>query len=191
MARQVGLKDIHIAILTKDDAAGTTYSVPEKLEKSVKVTIKPKTSSDKTYADDAVDEVLNTIDSIDVEIELNQLSLESRAKLQGAKLEKGLLTENKDDIAPELALGFKSKKSNKKYRYVWLLKGKFELADDDYETEEEKPKGQSAKLKGTFYPRLSDGSWRTILDEDAKEADATLISNWFKQVIDKVTITPK
>ena len=43
---------------------------------------------------------------MDVEIEVNQLSLESRAKLQGSKVVKCVLIENKDDIASTLALGF-------------------------------------------------------------------------------------
>jgi phi13 family phage major tail protein len=77
---------------------------------------------------------------------VNQFSLASRAKLQGAKVIKGVLIENKDDIPPTIALGFKFKKNNGKYRYVWLLKGKFELATDEYDTEVEKPMAQSAKL---------------------------------------------
>lgn len=60
---------------------------------------------------------------------INQFSLTSRAKLQGDKVVEGVL------IAPTLALGFKSKKNNGKYRYVWLLKGKFELTADEYDTE--------------------------------------------------------
>jgi hypothetical protein len=35
MARQIGLRDIHIAVLTKDDSTGVTYSTPEKLERAI------------------------------------------------------------------------------------------------------------------------------------------------------------
>jgi len=63
-----------------------------------------------------------------------------------ASVVKGVLIESKDDLPPTIALGFKSKKNNGKYRYVWLLKGKFELVTDEYDTEAEKPKAQSAKL---------------------------------------------
>ncbi|WDC83429.1 hypothetical protein PL321_11845 [Caloramator sp. mosi_1] len=91
------------------------------------------------------EDVISSFEGIDVEIELNQLSLESRALLQGAKVVKGVLVESKDDISPIIALGFKSKKMNGKYRYVWLLKGKFELISDEYDTEAEKPKPQKCK----------------------------------------------
>ena len=59
------------------------------------------------------------------------------------------------------------------------MKGKFELATDEYDTEAEKPKAQSAKLKGKFYSRDFDGNYRFICDEDAEGADATIISGWF------------
>lgn len=137
MARQIGLRDIHIAILKTDDATATTYDPPIKLERAISAKLSPKSNSDNIYSDDAVEDIIPAFEGVDVEIEVNQLSLTSRAKLQGAKVVKGVLIENKDDMPPTIALGFKSKKNNGKYRYVWLLKGKFELATDEYDTEAE------------------------------------------------------
>lgn len=187
--RQIGLKDIHIAVLTKDDNEGVTYEVPTKLERSISAKISPKTSSEKFYSDDSVEEVVNAFDSIDVEIELNQLSIASRALLQGAKVVKGVLVETKNDVAPVLALGFKSKKSNKKYRYVWLYKGSFELTEDEYATEEDKANGKTAKLKGTFYARENDGAYRLMADEDETEIDKATIDGWFTKVAEQPTST--
>lgn len=185
MARQVGLKDIYIATLTKDDDTGVTYETPTKLERAINAKITPKSNSENDYSDDDMEDILTVFDSCDVEIELNQLSLTSRAALQGAKMVKGTLLESKEDIAPTLALGFKSKKSNGKYRYVWLYKGKFELASDEFATQEDKPKSQTAKLKGTFYPRQHDGSWRLIADDDEVGVDAATITGWFTAVPDQ------
>lgn len=182
MPRQIGLRDIHIATVTSDDSTATVYETPVKLERAISAKLSPKVNSDTVYSEDSIEDIITNFDSVDVEIELNQLSLTSRATLQGAKVIKGVLIENKDDIAPIIALGFKSKKSNKKYRYVWLLKGKFELVVDEYDTEAEKPKAQSTKLKGTFYPREFDGNYRFIADEDAEGIDATIISGWFTSV---------
>jgi phi13 family phage major tail protein len=99
-----------------------------------------------------------------------------------------LLIENKDDIAPTLALGYRSKKNNGKYRFVWLLKGKFELATDEYDTEAEKRKAQNEKLKGKFYPRDFAGNYRFIADEDGTTVDTTIISSWFTTVPDEPTV---
>ncbi|MDK2918987.1 MAG: hypothetical protein PWQ37_1720 [Candidatus Petromonas sp.] len=185
MARQIGLRDIHIAILTQDDNLGVTYDTPVKLERAISAKLTPKLSSENIYSDDTVEDVITAFEGVDVEIEVNQLSLDSRAKLQGAKVVKGVLIESKEDIPPTLALGFKSKKNNGKYRYVWLLKGKFELASDEYDTEAERPQPKSAKLKGTFFARDYDGNFRFIADEDQAGVDQTIIDGWFTSVPDE------
>jgi phi13 family phage major tail protein len=185
MARQIGLRNIYIATIIKDDSTEVTYEVPAKLERAISAKITPKTSSENIYSDDAVEDVILAFEGVDVEIEVNQLSLSSRAKLQGAKVIDGVLIENKNDIAPTIALGFMSKKSNGKYRYVWLLKGKFELAADEYDTEADKPQPKSAKLKGSFYARDFDGNFRFIADEDEVGMDPAIITAWFTLVPDE------
>lgn len=182
MARQIGLRDIHVAVIETDTTGGATYSTPTKLERAITAKLSPQSNTENIYSDDAVEDVITSFEGMEVEIEINQLSLTSRALLQGAKVIKGMLVENKNDLAPTVALGFKSKKANGKYRYVWLLKGKFELTSDNYETEADKPKAQTASLKGTFYPRDFDGNYRFIADEDEIEIDTELITNWFKSV---------
>ena len=182
MPRQVGLKDIHIAVLKTDTATGVTYDKPIKLERAVSAKITPKMNSENIYSDDAVEDVITSFEGVDVEIELNQLSLASRAILQGAKITKGVLIENKDNIAPTLAMGFRSKKSNGKFRYIWLLKGKYEITSDEFDTEKDKPEVKSAKLTGKFYSRDFDGLYRFIADEDTVDVDKTIIDSWFTDV---------
>jgi phi13 family phage major tail protein len=190
MARQIGLRDIHIALLTKDDNTGATYATPTKLERAISAKLSPKVNSENIYSDDTVEDVITSFDSIEVEIELNQLSLTSRATLQGASVVTGVLIESKQDLAPTVALGFKSKKHNGKYRFVWLLKGKFEMAADEFDTEAEKPAPKSAKLKGTFYSRDFDGNYRFIADEDEVGIDPAIIAAWFTAVPAEPVETP-
>ncbi|GKX65648.1 major tail protein [Inconstantimicrobium mannanitabidum] len=184
MSRQIGLKDFSIAVLKTDDISGVTYDAVKKLERSVSAKITPKTDSSPQYSDDSLEEVINSFSSVDVEIELNQLSLASRAILLGKTLINGVMVENKDDVttSPYVALIFKSKKSNGAYRYVCLYKGKFELAEEDYETTADKIKAQTAKLKGTFMPRQFDGNWRLIGDSDATGAVVADLDKWFTTV---------
>lgn len=197
MSRQIGLREFTICKLTKDENKTATYEKAQVLERAISAKITPKTSSESLYSDDTLEMVLNTFDSIEIEIEVNTLSMESRALLQGAKVLHGSLVESSDDIAPELAIGFKSKKSNGEYRYVWLLKGKFELTEDQYETVADKVKAQTSTIKGTFGSR-SDGHFRIICDSDAKveTTDKTkhdaLITGWFNGVptITDTEITP-
>ncbi len=174
----VGLKDIHVALLVQDNAEGIQYDTPQKLARSIKAKITNKSSSSKEYSDDAVEDIIHNFDGLDIEIEVNKLTLAERALLQGATIDtSGKLIESKDDIPPTLALGFKSKTSTGKYRFVWCLKGQFSPASDEYETETEKPNSKTASLKGEFYARANDGQYRYMADET--DETSALHDTWF------------
>ncbi|MEG1256412.1 hypothetical protein [Clostridium sp.] len=57
-----------------------------------------------------------------------------------------------------------------------------------YDTEAEKPKAQSAKLKGKFYSRDFDGNYGFIADEDMEGVDAAIIGGWFTAVPSEPTV---
>ncbi len=187
MPRQIGLKDFHVAKITEDLEAGTTYEDVVRLERAISGKITPKVTNEKIYSDDEVEEVLSKFDSCEIEIEINQLSLKSRALLQGATLIKGELIEKDGDVAPEVAIGFRSIKTNGKYKYVWLYKGKFELAEDEYATQTDKVESKTPKLKGTFFARVSDKAWRITADEDEVGIVPTRLTEWFNGVPDPQT----
>lgn len=94
------------------------------------------------------------------------------------------------DVAPYVALGFMSKKSNGQYRYIWLTKGMFALPDQEYATGEDKPKFQTPKLKGTFVKRAYDDLWQRIADEDHPDYVASIGANWFNSVEGTADTTP-
>lgn len=81
MPRQIGLRDIHIAILKTDTNTGVTYDIPIKLERAISAKLSPKSNSENIYSDDSVEDIITAFEGVDVEIEVNQLSLTSRAKL--------------------------------------------------------------------------------------------------------------
>lgn len=183
MARPIGLKDVSFAkLLTDVVGKETTYDAVKKYERSISAKVTPKTNSENTYSDDNVEDVITNFSEVDVEIELNQLSTATRAFLQGSKIIKGILIENKDDIAPYVAMIFKSKKSDGSYRYVCLYKGKFQLAEDDYATQEDKIKTQTAKLKGTFICRDFDGNYRLMTDSSDPGIVIADLETWFTTV---------
>lgn len=185
MARQIGLKNVYFSKLIKDDNTGILYSTPKIYERAISATLTPKTNSETIYSDDTTEDVISNFDSCEVEIELAQLQTATRAFLQGSKTAKGMLVENGNDLAPYVAMGFQSKKSNNNYKYVWLTKGQFQLVTDSYETIADKVKAQTSKLKATFIKRDYDNNWRFQADSDY---NASACANWFDAV--PTTITP-
>jgi phi13 family phage major tail protein len=146
---QVGLKNLYYAVLTKDDATGVSYLAPVKIAGAINAKISPKSNTEVLYADDGPDETATALGEIDVEFEAKDISLADQAALLGHSIVGGVMLKKATDVAPYVALGFMSKKSNGQYRYIWLTKGMFALPDQEYATGEDKPKFQTPKLKGT------------------------------------------
>lgn len=179
--RTIGLKDVYFAKQLTDTASGATYDAPVKIARAINAKVTPKVNSEKWYSDDSVEEIVTAFDSMDVEVEMNDLPLESRALLQGISTANGELVESTSDIAPVGALMFKALMSTGKYRYVVLYKGKFEQVPDEYDTKADKIASKTAKLKGSFYAR-EDGKYRFTLDENVTGASSTKIGAWFTTV---------
>lgn len=183
MSRTIGLRDISFSkLLTDIKKTEATYGPVKKYERSVSAKLTPKTNSDTSYSDDEVEDIITIFSQVDVEIELNQLSVATRAFLQGSKVINGILIENKDDQAPYVYMAFKAKKANGAFRYVCLYKGKFELVSDDHQTQEEKIKQGTAKLKGTFICREFDGNYRLIADSDDNGVVVADLEKWLVEV---------
>lgn len=179
---QVGLRDIHYALLKSDDSTGVVYEKPEKIAGAINASVSPTTNSETLYADDGPAETATALGEITVELNVKDLPLEVQAALLGHKLENGVLLKSASDNTPYVALGFKSLKSNGAYRYVWLYKGKFGLPEQEFQTKEDTPAFQTPTISGTFIKREFDDLWQAMGDED--ETGFTAGSTWFTEVYD-------
>lgn len=162
----VGVENLVYAVLT--DETAVTYGIPDLISPAINVKISPKSNSDTLYADDRAVETVSSMGEVEVEIETQDLPLEVQAVLLGHSLDETtkVMSYSADDTAPYAAIGFKIKKANGRYRYVWLLKGKFSEPEEEHSTQEDKTNFQTPKLKGVFLTR-SDGRWKYTADEDS------------------------
>ena len=180
----VGLKDLHYAIATIAEDGTVTYEEVKKISDVQTATITPSVSTDKYYADDTTADIVNSFDGCTVELTTYGIKNSILAELEGHETdENGVTIEKADDEAPYIALGFRSKKRNGKYRYVWLLLGKKQLDKEEYESKQDKENPKSTTLTFQFVAR-ADGFWRYRVDEDDENAPADLADKWFTQVYD-------
>lgn len=185
--RRKALKDIFIAVVTENSATSYKAETPIKLGRSISAKVTVKKSVEKTRSDDSVEEVIESDEGTEIEFDVNKLSMEQKAILRGATLKNGMLIYNKDDQAKEVAIGWRAKNTNGKYEFVWHYCGKFNGGwTEDYETEQDKIKTQTAKMKGTFYAREKDGNTHVEVDEsyliDSNSDAKSAIESWFTQV---------
>lgn len=180
---RIGLSDLTAWVLKTDDKATLTYEAPFKVAPAVSASISPNTSDDAFYADDIALVSNQTVSSITIELETADIKDEVIAKLLGLEVDtNGVVLDNSSKVAPKVALGFRSLKSNGKYKYVVLYKGSFGIGEDEYQTKEDSISFQTSKLSGTFLPTIHDGNWRASVNEDSAGIQPTVIENWFTKV---------
>lgn len=185
--RFVGLKDIYVALVTENTESSYVAETPVKLARAIKAKISDKRSSEDLESDDGTEETLDAYEGTEVEIEVNSLAPQDLALVMGHKYENGYLVKNRNDRAPELALGYRARKTNGKYEFVWLYAGRFaEGKDTNRETYGKKPTPQTETIKGKFYERSMDGNIEVSVDEDNLTAGNTTaaeaIKKWFEKV---------
>lgn len=191
--RNLGLKDLYVAKVTKNTATEYTCEAPQQLCRAIKAKITTKKNSEKLYSDSEIEDTLSQFESVEVEFEGDHVTAEMTALLNGATYVNGVLTEKTSDEAVEVAIMFRDKRANGKYEFCTLYCGKFGEEDsDEHETAEDKIKTQTKTIKGTFYGRSVDSAYRMKIFEDElieTDTDATtIISNWFSKIPNQVPV---
>lgn len=153
--------------------------------------VNPNATMETLFADDGPMETATTLGKIEVEIKKNELTAAERAALLGHQTDsKGAIVYAADDVPPWVAIGFRTLKSNGKYRYVWLYKGRFSDPEEQNETKGDGVNFQTDTIKGQFV-KLNNSytiggktvrPWKYELDEEATGADAATVAAWYTSV---------
>ena len=150
MATRIGCDNLVYALMTTEDTAKTApvYGEVKTAPGVISVNINPNASQETLFADDGPYDTATTLGKIDVEINKAELTTENKADLLGHQVDaNGGVVYGDSDVPPWVAVGFRTLKSNGKYRYVWLYKGKFTDPEDKNET-----KGKA--MRGLLRPLL-------------------------------------
>lgn len=189
-SRTCGCRDFYIAKITQNTATGYVTETPVKLARAIKAKVDEKWTSEKIYSDDGTEEVINSYEGTELELEINALAPQDRNLLFGQLYENGFLVKTSDDKAPEVAVGWRERKLNGKYEFKWLYAGKFaEGISEEANTREGKLSPTTKSIKGSFYERSIDSKYEISVDESnllETHTDAkTAIANWFSKVQEK------
>jgi len=184
MSVQIGLSDVYYALLTSDPAGGTpVYETPVKMVGAISANINPNSNEDTLFADDGPYEVATSLGKITLELNLADLTLPVQAILLGHTYEGAILKRKGSDVPPWLAIGFKTLKTNGKYRFTWLGKGRFSAPEQSNETRGDSINFQTPKITGNFVKRDADQEWERHADEDDVDYMASIGTGWFTSPI--------
>lgn len=191
MSTRIGCDNLVYAIMTTEDTVedlpvyGTVTAAPGVMS----ININPNGSIETLFADDGAMETAATTGKIEVEIQKNALTTQNKADLLGHAIDaNGGVVYASGDTPPWVAIGFRTLKSNGKYRYVWLYKGKFAEPEDANETKGDGINFQSDTITGNFAKiskaiEVATGKvvtpWKYEIDADYEEANEAAITKWF------------
>ena len=177
---KIGLKNIYVAKMLTESPTETTYTTPRKISKAMTANISPNVNSANLPGDDQIQETIEELESVSVEIGINDLNLEDHAYLLGKTVDsQGGVTDSIYDEAPYVALGYEVPLTKGRKRMTWLFKGKFALPSEQDQTKQGSPSFQTPTISATFIPR-EDGEWRYRLESN--ETNGAIINNWFNAV---------
>jgi len=179
-AVNIGLKEVYYATLIADVASGASWNAPVALIGAITANINPNAAAATLFADDGPMFTASTLGNIELELNLAYLSLAIQAALLGHDAPSaGILTRKADSTPPWLAIGFKTIKSNGKYRFVWMLKGKFMEPAQNAQTKTDAINWQTPTITCRFVKLDHDGAWQRHADEDDSTWSASTGTNWF------------
>ena len=166
----IGLKNVVIAPLTKDDATETTYGTVESLVGAIEASITPQnTDPEVQYADDGEYDTVYPDPELEFRLRMADIPLDKRKLLFDNKIDQnGVLIKNASDKPTYFAVGFKSEKADHTYRYVWLYKVRATPMTENYATKEgDTITRQTGEIVFTAIKRTSDGQYQAVADEGA------------------------
>jgi len=183
---RVGVDKLHYAKLTQDDSSGAEYDSAVSVENVTNISLNFNTEFSTFFADDGPRESYTQMGEVEAAITVADLTGEQYAELLGADQDDdGIVDLKTTDSPPEVAIGFRSRKSNGEYRYVWLMKGTFGVPDSEYQTQEGSINFQPQTINGRFVARTYDNKVFRRLDSDDESYDEDdwnkLEDDWFDE----------
>ncbi len=185
----VGVDQMHVALVTQDDVSGYVADVPEIFAPTSEVSGEPTTSLDTQYADNQPYEVLASEGETKLTISVTAIPIETLAKYLGKVFDATsgrMFDAGGAATPPDVALSFRSLKSNGSQRYYQYLKGRFSVPKDEAATKGEKaePKPQQVIFTAinTTHPfvlsgTVTSGVKRVVGDEDTLNFSGTTFFN--------------
>lgn len=185
----IGLDSLYYAPITEAPLTGDeTYGTPVVLAKGISAELSVTVAEATLYADDGIVEVAKEFQGGTITLNVDNIGRTVAAALTGARVDlNGVLVATGEDAAPNVALGFRARKANGKYRYFWLYKVKFGIPNTNLTTKGESIEFATPTIEGTVMRRnraADNGNhpWKAEVNEDDAAVLPATISAWFTTV---------
>ena len=186
----IGLDKLYYAKITEDEVGNETYEVPKTLAKAVSAELSVELAEATLYADDSAAEIVKEFKSGTLTLGVDDIGIEIASDLTGAQIDRNnVLISAGQDAGSPVAIGFRAKKSNGKYKYYWLYRVKFGIPAASLATKGDSISFSTPSIEGTVLCRNKvDASgkhpWKAEVTEGDTGVTESVIDDWYKNVYD-------
>lgn len=193
----IGLDKLYYSKITEGENGEETYGTPISLAKAMKADLSVELAEATLYADDGPAAVVKEFKSGTLSLGIDDIGTAAAEDLTGAKLDDNhVVISGSEDGGIPVAVGFRAKKANGKYRYFWLYRVVFGIPATNLQTKGDSITFSTPTIEGTVFRRNKiDGNgkhpWKAEVNEDDATVPASVITGWYTQVYEPVfAVTP-
>ena len=182
----IGLDKLYYATITDDENGEEIYGTPTQLAKAISAELSVELAEATLYADDGAAEIVKEFKNGTISLGVDDIGSTTAAALTGVTVDKNnVMVSNSEDGGDPVAVGFRAKKSNGKYKYYWLYRVKFGIPATNLATKGDSITFSTPTIEGTILRRnKADAGGKHPWKAEALEGDVptATITNWYKEV---------
>ena len=188
----IGLDKLYYAKITEDASGEETYATPVQLAKAITAELSVELAEAILIAVDGASEIVKEFKSGTLSLGVDDIGSTAASDLTGAVIDtNNVLISSSEDGGLPVAVGFRAKKSNGKYRYFWLYRVKFGIPATNLETKGDSITFSTPTIEGTIMRRNKpDAEGRHPWKAEVTEGDAgvaqEVITGWYDNVYEPV-----
>jgi len=184
----IGLDKLYYAKITEDENGFETYATPVQMAKAMTADLSVELAEATLYADDGASEIVKEFKSGTLSLGVDDIGTSVASDLTGATIDSnGVIISASEDGGTPVAVGFRAKKSNGKYKYYWLYRVKFGIPATNLATKGDSITFSTPTIEGTILRRNKVDTkgkhpWKAEVTEGDTSVAASTITNWYKEV---------
>jgi len=184
----IGLDKLYYATITEDEDGNETYGTPEQLAKAMSADLSVELTEATLFADDGAAEIIKEFKSGTLSLGVDDVGPTIASILTGATIDaNGVVISAGEDGGQPVAIGFRAKKSNGKYKYFWLYRVKFGIPATALATKGDSITFSTPTIEGTILRRnkidaQNKHPWKAEVTEGDTGVSADTIKNWYLEV---------
>ena len=189
----IGLDKLYDAPITEDANGNETYGTPVQLAKAISAELSVELNEATLYADDGQAEAVKEFKSGTISLGIDDLGNEKAAALVGATVDaNGVLISSGEDVSQYVAIGFRAKRANGKYKYFWLYRVLFGIPATSLATKGDSITFSTPTIEGTIVRRNKVDAnnkhlWKAEVTEN--DSNTAIINAWYTSVYEPTYTT--